>query len=1423
MFLRSPNFKPPFVLKYALLIFFGVICLHVNAQSPSDNCSTSAGQQLAVSNCGCKPANFDISSSMGTPALTGCGAAGTRDGWGWFTATTTSTIIQYTNTNRDASIYVYTDNGTPCGGLTPTTPGCVNAVNGTGTETITIPTVVGTRYYVRVVRISGTTGTMDGSICVFNAVSIPVANDNPCTAINLGTPTTTCTYTTYNNCGATASVGNFANPSCANYLGGDVWFKVTVPASGQIQVNTAALGVTNGGLSIYETGGPLCTDTLVEIACNDDASGANQMPTLSVSNAPGNILYIRFWESGNNNNGTFQLCVINPCNSTPANDNPCGAINITPGTTCNYTTYTNNCATSTSGVANPTCGGYLGGDVWFKATVPASGQLIIDSDVGVITDGSMSVYTATGTCPTLVLSEIYCDDDGSSNGLMPYISVVQPAGTVIYIRFWESGNDVKGTFDMCVYNPCPSGAPTPTNNLPCSATFVPFGVPISGNNECANNAGEPATPACFGTGTVNSVWYRFVASSTCATVKTTIGSIANTQIAAYSGTCGPSMSLIGCNNDYTPCNGGYTYQYSQLNLTGLTIGATYYIMVDGRGNNVGSFSLLIANGCGNVLPPQSGQDCSLPILVCNDTVAVADPGYQAVGNICDFGAPSPCTGGTNGCNNCATSCLCSGERGSSWYTINVTSNGFLEFWIIPNDYPAFFGETDYDFALYGPNPGCGNLNSPIRCDYNGNGVTGVYGVGDNTDPPGYPFNGQAFRQRVSALAGETYLLNVSNFTNSTSGFNLIFNTAAGSCGIASAVSPGGTIIWTGAVSTNWFDVNNWGGCQIPDCQVNVVIPSFPVNQPVINGQDGSCRSIDVNVGASLGLNAGRQLMVCYNYTNGGTFTAGNNSTVLFQDTCTTCPGGINHNQDITGNMTAANRFWNVTVNKPSGFSARTYQNIDMAGNFIVGGGVGFGGNFNAINQYHKIAGNFTVDYSPLLATYTPGTTLEFNGTNQNYLNRGVLNGVLMNQTAPGAVTLLDNGAPGTAWMTLSNTGTLTLTYGRILGTCMHATDARVEISSRVAAAVSAGNINSYVQGSLRRYMPNTGGIGSYDFPVGTSARGYERINFNLTAALPNTVDYWDVFFDDAVNPASPAFTTECSSTYHSGLFALNHGTWKVLSSPATLATGTMNVTNYNRGYSNPVLGSGWTVMYNNANNNGVSNWLLQPFPAFPCAAPPITAVLRNSMSVGTLFNSGNPVWFGTAQSLTPLPVELLSFDAKSLRSSILLNWNTGSERNNKGFDVEKTLTPPDNFKKIGWVAGHGSTTMMNYYNFEDVDVKPGKNYYYRLKQIDYNGEVQYSKIIAANIGDGEVTLNVLPNPYANNTNITYSLKHDGQIKLEIFSILGQKVATLVDGYQQSGSYQYQFSAKYFGFDPGMYTIRIEVNEEVYVKRIVETE
>jgi gliding motility-associated-like protein len=171
------------------------------------------------------------------------------------------------------------------------------------------------------------------------------------------------------------------------------------------------------------------------------------------------------WFSGSYQ-ANFDICVGTPPPPQPF-DEPCNAIllEVSQDGQCSYQQFNNVNATSTTGVSNPTCSYYQGGDVWFKLEVPCSGSVIINTNTGTITDGGMAIYS--GTCDNL--TQIACDDDGSENGLMPKIVANNlTPGDTIWVRFWEYGNDNQGTFSICATIP-----PPPPPAADC-ATALPF-------------------------------------------------------------------------------------------------------------------------------------------------------------------------------------------------------------------------------------------------------------------------------------------------------------------------------------------------------------------------------------------------------------------------------------------------------------------------------------------------------------------------------------------------------------------------------------------------------------------------------------------------------------------------------------------------------------------------------------------------------------------------------------------------------------------------------------------------------------------------------------------------------------------------------------------------------------------------------------
>jgi Secretion system C-terminal sorting domain len=183
--------------------------------------------------------------------------------------------------------------------------------------------------------------------------------------------------------------------------------------------------------------------------------------------------------------------------------------------------------------------------------------------------------------------------------------------------------------------------------------------------------------------------------------------------------------------------------------------------------------------------------------------------------------------------------------------------------------------------------------------------------------------------------------------------------------------------------------------------------------------------------------------------------------------------------------------------------------------------------------------------------------------------------------------------------------------------------------------------------------------------------------------------------------------------------------------------------------------------------------------------------------------------FSNTPQGTPLPVELSSFNAVQIGSLVLLRWKTETEINNFGFDIERCALSAECqvWDKIGFVNGNGNSNSPKEYSFTD-NPATGNKYYYRLKQIDSDGQTEYSNVISIdlNIPNQYALYQNYPNPFNPTTSITYNLPADGLVLLKVFDVLGSEVATLVSENQKSGVYTIPFDGK--ELSSGIYICKI---------------
>ncbi|MEN0048141.1 MAG: T9SS type A sorting domain-containing protein [Bacteroidota bacterium] len=141
------------------------------------------------------------------------------------------------------------------------------------------------------------------------------------------------------------------------------------------------------------------------------------------------------------------------------------------------------------------------------------------------------------------------------------------------------------------------------------------------------------------------------------------------------------------------------------------------------------------------------------------------------------------------------------------------------------------------------------------------------------------------------------------------------------------------------------------------------------------------------------------------------------------------------------------------------------------------------------------------------------------------------------------------------------------------------------------------------------------------------------------------------------------------------------------------------------------------------------------------------------------------------------PVELTKFKATSKNDQIQLNWETASELENQGFEIERSREGKK-WETLGFVKGAGTTSEVQRYEWMDVKPYPNKLNYYRLKQMDFDGTTEYSAIIVAELTPDKEEIIITPNPAKEFLNIQLG-ELEKEARVEIYNSSGQLVRSLV--------------------------------------------
>lgn len=172
-----------------------------------------------------------------------------------------------------------------------------------------------------------------------------------------------------------------------------------------------------------------------------------------------------------------------------------------------------------------------------------------------------------------------------------------------------------------------------------------------------------------------------------------------------------------------------------------------------------------------------------------------------------------------------------------------------------------------------------------------------------------------------------------------------------------------------------------------------------------------------------------------------------------------------------------------------------------------------------------------------------------------------------------------------------------------------------------------------------------------------------------------------------------------------------------------------------------------------------------------------------------------------------LPVEISSFSLKTVNRNTILSWTTESEINNDKFIIERSLDGR-RYMQIGQEMGNGNTSVKKSYSFVDNSTQVGMNFY-RLKQVDYNGEYEYSAILTAEISDGTISIY----PTTTTSTVQLDLGAEKTATIVVYSVNGQIVSNQTVSVSNS---EIDLST----LNAGIYYIKVETAGEVFTQQVI---
>jgi len=520
------------------------------------------------------------------------------DVWYKFVATAIQHVVTVAgSTGFDAVVEVRNSASGACPGTTPAVA-CTNLSSEGGVETVTLNTVIGNTYYVRVWSattnaqttnpVSGLPVTYGFSLCVSTPSTGPGATC--ATAISAGIFDTPW-YSTYTTQGSDDNIGLQGSCSGTYGNGEDLVYRLSVMTPGVRTIKVTNLNGT-GYIGWFLKNANNCANTLEDSTLSCAVSGSGNVAAGYYNLNPGvYYLVIDYDAILGPAYSNYRLDI----NKVPFNDEYTGAPVITPGIACTPTSGSVNNATPSAGVpANFSCIGDPNDDVWYRFTASAANHLITLSGNSYV--DRIEAFSQVLVGATLTLNSLSCASAVSGTAQINLTGLT--VGTTYYLRVYSSTsqptlNPVLNNFSVCVQTP-------PSNDDICSAqilTVSAFATYVTGNNSVATDgASIGGSCANFGSNFFKDVWYRVQAPSDgVLAVSILAGSYADHDLQVWStnnqsNPCAGTLTSVAC--DLSSGVGSEPYLY----LTGLTSGNWYLLQVRSNASGQGgTFQIAATN------------------------------------------------------------------------------------------------------------------------------------------------------------------------------------------------------------------------------------------------------------------------------------------------------------------------------------------------------------------------------------------------------------------------------------------------------------------------------------------------------------------------------------------------------------------------------------------------------------------------------------------------------------------------------------------------------------------------------------------------------------------------------------------------------------------------------------------------------------